>query len=126
VKIAYIDSSCLVAISLDEPGSRDLLVKISRFDRLFSSNLLEAELRSALAREGVGGRYLLAWMHWVFPRRPLTREIDQILESGILKGADLWHLACAIFLRLQVSDLSFLTIDSNQGQVARSLGFRGL
>ena len=91
MKIAYLDSSYPVAIALDEPGSRDLLVQISRFDRLFSSNLLEAELKSALAREGTQGRAkdFLTWMRWVFPYRRLTPEIVQILQVGTLKGAGL-------------------------------------
>ncbi|MGH7490093.1 MAG: hypothetical protein ACREMY_31475, partial [bacterium] len=55
-KVAYLDSSCPVAIALDEPVSRELLVQLSRFDQLFSANLLEAELRSALAQEGTQGR----------------------------------------------------------------------
>jgi hypothetical protein len=129
VRLAYVDSSCLVAISLGEPGSEALLARISRFDRLYSSNLLETELRSALAREGSYGRIrnFLVWMRWVFPRRRLTQEVDQILNAGWLKGPDLWHLACALFLRPQIDDpLSFLTLDGKQGEIARSLGFRGL
>ncbi len=128
MKVAYVDSSCLVAISLDEPGSWDLLGRISRFDRLFSSNLLEAELKSALARENTRSRFgnLLALVRWVLPRRPLTREINQILTIGRLKGPDLWHLSSALFLRRQVADLSFVTLDTNQGNIARTLGFRTL
>lgn len=107
MRVAYIDSSCLVAISLGEPGSQALLVRISRFDRLYSSNFLEMELRSALAREGSYGRvrHFLVWMSWVFPRRRLTKEVDQILNVGWLKGSDLWHLACALFLRPQIKTL---------------------
>jgi predicted nucleic acid-binding protein len=128
VKIAYVDSSCLVAIALDEPGARALLVTISRFDLLFSSNLLEAELRSALAREGSHGKFgnFLAVMRWVFPHRRLTPEVNRILDEGTLRGPDLWHLACALFLRARVDDLSFLTLDNRQGGIARSLGLRGL
>ena len=129
MKVAYIDSSCFVSISLGEPGSQALLARISRFDRLYSSNLLETELRSALAREGSYGRvrHFLVWMSWVLPRRRLTKEVDQILDVGWLKGSDLWHLACALFMRPQVDDpLSFFTLDGKQGEVARSLGFRGL
>jgi predicted nucleic acid-binding protein len=128
VKSAYVDSSCLVAIALNEPGSQALLVRISRYDRLFSTNLLEAELRSALSREGnrSGFGNFLALMRWVFPHRRLTPEIDRILEAGLLRGPDLWHLACALFLRPRVDELSFLTLDNRQGEIARSLGLRGL
>ena len=127
MRIAYVDSSCCIAISLGEPGSRDLLSRLDRFDRLYSSNLLEAELKSALAREATSIvlRDFLPWMLWIFPPRRLTLEINQILEEGHLKGPDLWHLACALFLRSKVEDLAFLTLDKRQGSIAHSLGFRG-
>lgn len=104
------------------------MLQLSRFDSLFSSNLLEAELRSALAREGEIGKIknLLAWMSWVYPSRRLTQELDSILEIGKLKGSDLWHLACAIFLRRKMGPVLFLTLDRGQGEIARSLGFPGL
>lgn len=49
MKLAYVDTSCLVAIAVAEPGARKVAGRLGRLDRLFSSNLLEAELRSALA-----------------------------------------------------------------------------
>jgi hypothetical protein len=128
MKRVYVDSSCLVAIALEESGSQALLARIARFDQRFSSNLLEAELRSALAREGRRSRVgnSLAWVRWVLPRRRLTPEIDQVLSAGWLKGADLWHLACALFLRSHVDHLSFLTLDGSQGEIAQALGFQAL
>jgi hypothetical protein len=57
------------------------------------------------------------------PRRRLTLEIDRILGAGWLKGPDLWHLACALFLRSQIDNLSFLTLDHRQEEIAQSLGF---
>jgi len=128
LKIAYVDSSCIVSIALGEQLYRELMLRLSHFDRLFSSNLLEAELRSALAREGEIGKIknLLAWMTWIYPTRRLTEELDSILEIGRLKGSDLWHLACALFLRRKMGPVSFLTLDGNQGAIARALGFPGL
>lgn len=55
MKLAYVDTSCLLAIAFAETGSRPLASRLGRFDRLFSSNLLEAKLRAALLREGVRG-----------------------------------------------------------------------
>lgn len=128
MKNAYVDSSCFVAIALGEPGYRDLLSLLSRFDRLLSSNLLEAELRSALAREAAPGtiKNLVAWVSWIYPARRLTPEFGQVLEIGTVKGADLWHLACALSLRTTMGPISFLTLDNGQGDIARALGFPGL
>ena len=123
--LAYIDTSCLVAVAFSERGAGAMTTRLRRFDRLLSSNLLEAELRSALVREGVGGtgRDLLSWVTWVYPNRPLTPEFDRILGAGYVKGADLWHLATALFLSPSGAGLSFLTLDSRQGEVATSFGF---
>jgi PIN domain-containing protein len=125
---AYVDSSYLIAIAVGEPGHRDLTEKLDRYPRVFSSLLLEAELRSALSRQGSKGKIqnLLAWMEWVLPYSRLTREIDQILHIGFLRGADLWHLSCALFLRRKMGPISFLTLDGDQGAIARALGFPGL
>jgi predicted nucleic acid-binding protein len=125
VTFAYVDSSCLVALAFDEPGARKLRARLRRFNRLFSSNLLEAELRSALTREGVDEEVedLLSWLTWVYPNRPLTAEFVRITGAGYLRGADLWHLANALFLAPYATDLSFLTLDGRQGEVAQRLGF---
>ena len=122
---AYVDTSCLVAVAFDEPGARKLAARLRRFDHLFSSNLLEAELRSALVREGADGHIedLLSWLTWVYPNRPLTPEYARITAAGYLRGGDLWHLANALFLAPDPTDLSFLTLDGRQGAVARRLGF---
>ncbi len=125
MKLAYIDTSCLVAIAFGEPPAPRLLARLRRFDRLFSSNLLEAELRSALVREAVRdkGAALLSWITWVFPNRQLTPEFDRVVAVGYLKGADLWHLANALFLAPTGKGLSFLTLDERQREVAAQLGF---
>ncbi len=126
MKLAYVDTSCLVAIAFAEPGARKVAGRHGRLDRLFSSNLLEAELRSALAREGVSGdaaQDLVTGITWVYPNRPLTQEFDRIITLGYLRGADLWHLACALFLAPDGRDLAFMTLDQSQQRVARRLGF---
>jgi hypothetical protein len=94
-------------------------------ERLFASNLLEAELRSALAREEVSAdpAELLSGITWVYPNRPLSGEIERVLVEGYVKGADLWHLACALFLAPEPKDLTFVTLDKRQEEVARKLGF---
>jgi predicted nucleic acid-binding protein len=126
VSAAYLDTSCLVAVAFGEPGHESLAARLDGVDQLFSSNLLEAELRAALRREGVGGgEALIDGLSWVLPDRPLTPEIEAVLGAGSLRGADAWHLACALYLSPDPGDLEFLTLDRRQGAVAASLGFPG-
>ncbi len=124
MSLAYVDSSLLVAIGLEEEGWIALAERLDRFDVLFSANLLEAELKAALTREGAPDRPdLLADINWIYPDRPLTSEMSRILVRGLLKGADLWHLACALYFAESPEELSFLTLDRRQGRVARRLSF---
>jgi len=128
VKLAYVDTSCLVAITFDEPGARRLARSLERYERLFASNLLEAEFRSALLREKVADQVdtLLSWITWVYPNRPLTHEFKRISTSGYLKGADMWHLAHALFIAPDGKGLDFLTLDQRQSEVSVALGFSGM
>jgi hypothetical protein len=122
---AYVDTSCLIAIVLDQRGSAATLRELSSFDFLHSSNLLEAELRSVLRRERVDQdpTAFLTRLTWIHPDRPLTPEFDRVLKAGYVRGADLWHLACALYLAEDPSDLTFLTLDVRQREVSRNLGF---
>lgn len=126
MKAAYVDPSVLVGIAFGETAATRLVARFRRFDRLLSSNLLEAEFRSALRREGIedSGRELLDWITWVYPNRPLSGEIDRVSRVGNLRGADLWHLANALFLAPEPPELSFLTLDERQQKVATGLGFQ--
>ncbi len=95
------------------------------FERLISSPLLEAELKSACKREDVLlPQDFLSDISWILPDRALTEEIDRILETGYLRCADLWHLAVALYMSPQPSDASFLSLDRKQLSVARQLGFQ--
>ena len=121
---AYVDTSCLVAIAFAEPGYKAVASRLDRFDQLFASNLLEAELRAAFRREKVNAdATLLGSLSWVFPDRALTAEIGAVLDAGHLRGADAWHLACALYLSSDPQELAFLTMDRQQARVAEALGF---
>jgi predicted nucleic acid-binding protein len=125
MEVVYVDTSSLVAIAFDEPGGVEMAAELARYDRLVSSNLLEAELRAALMREGVeeDGAELLARFSWILPNRPLSREMRRVADHGYLKGADLWHLACALFLAGEPDRLTFATFDLRQREIAGALGF---
>jgi predicted nucleic acid-binding protein len=121
----YVDTSCFVAVLFNEPGSAALQKKLAGFDELFASNLLEAELRSVCVREKVElDESVFESMSWVLPDRPLRDEMRRCVVAGYVRGADLWHLACALYLTASPSELSFITLDERQRRVARNLGFR--
>ncbi len=125
MKLAYIDTSCLIAIAFGEAGATTLARRLARFDVLVASDLLEAELRSAFLQEGVDPEpELLAGVSWVLPDRPLHAEIERVLAAGYVRGADCWHLATALYLAEDPATISFLTLDERQATVARALGFR--
>ena len=94
------------------------------YDALVSSNLLEAELRCALRREGVeGGDDLLAALGWILPDRRLTAEMERVLAVRPLRGADLSHVATALYLAESPGDVDFLTLDVAQRETAAAVGF---
>jgi hypothetical protein len=122
--IAYVDTSCLVSIALGERGSVALERRLSTFGEFIASNLLEAELRATLAREGVVlDPDFLADISWILPARPLGVEIERVLAAGYLRGADCWHLAAALYLADDPAEITFLTLDDKQREVAHLLGF---
>jgi predicted nucleic acid-binding protein len=121
---AYIDSSALVAIGLGESGGEALAGLLDRFASLISSNLLEAELRSAFRREGLTEEPMsLPQVNWVLPNRALSQEIQRVLAAGYLRGADLWHLATALYTSPNPGDVTFVSLDAQQRKVASLLGF---
>ena len=117
----------LTAIAFDEPGAAAYADRLDEFARLISSNLLEAELRAAFAREDL--LFLesaVAGIEWILPDRALAPECATALEIGYLRDADLWHVATALYVSPQTSSLLFATLDARQGAVAEALGFRVL
>jgi len=125
VRPAYIDTSCLIAIAFQEPGWEDVARRLESFGPLLASNLLEAELRATFAREACEASpdSLLAAISWIHPQRALTAEYERALSRGTIRGADLAHLACALYLAPEPADLAFLTLDVRQGTLAAALGF---
>jgi predicted nucleic acid-binding protein len=121
---AYIDTSCVVAAAFGEPAGARIVARLSRFERVLSSPLLEAELWSALTREGrqVTDAYSAA-IEFIVVDRPLSVEIRRVLDAGYVRGADCWHLATALYLAPMPGELTFLTLDDRQRRVAKALGF---
>ncbi len=124
MNLAYLDTSCLVAMALGEPGHERVAGRLRDFDQLVASALLEAEYLAALARDNVPPPDdPFRDLRWIHPQRRLTSEIEQALEAGHTRGADLWHVACALLFRDQGGELTFLTLDQRQAELAAALGF---
>jgi predicted nucleic acid-binding protein len=124
---AYLDSSFLVAILLGEPRSRALRTALDRFDEVLAGDLLVAEVLAAAAREGLTPEDVapaLEGIDLVLPDRSLRPEMMGIPREGRSRGADLWHLACALYLAGEDRGaLAFLSRDAPQRDLARRLGF---
>ena len=123
--IAYVDTSALVAVAFGEPEASDMAQRLNACTALLSSNVLEAELRSVYSRER--RRFeadRIAPIEWIMPNRSLSPEFAAVLDVGHLRGADLWHLATALYVAPDPTELSFVTLDKKQGATAARLGFR--
>lgn len=125
MSIAYVDTSALVAVAFDDQGGVALAQRLHGFERLLSSNLLEAEMRAVFAREGRPFEPgAVSGIDWVLPDRPLGPELAAVLEVGYLRGADLWHVASALYVAPAPAEVSFVTLDDRQRGVAAALGFQ--
>ena len=123
--VAYVDASALVAIAFGEPGAAALGRRLGAFSVLLSSNLLEAELRAAYSREERRfPQAVVSGIEWVLPDRPLAPEFAKVLEAGYLRGADLWHVATALYAARRPGEIWFVTLDRKQRTVAAALGFQ--
>ena len=123
---AYVDTSAILSVEFSEPGYETVIERLDSFSRLVSSNLLEAEVRAGFARDGrTFDSMVLSNIEWVSADRPLGPEFERVLEIGYLRGADLWHIATALYAaRGNPSGITFLTLDRRQGEVAAELGFQ--
>ena len=123
----YLDTSFFVAIVLGEPGAGRLQRILAAQERVLTSDLLVAEALAAARREGVEIELLrpaLSALTLVLPSRSLEGEMHQALEFGRLRGADLWHVACALFVAGPArAEIAFLSRDGAQRTVAKRLGF---
>ena len=72
-----------------------------------------------------GQRELLDRIGWILTNRPLSDEIKTALGAGYLRGADLWHVATALYAAPDPGAISFITLNDSQARVAAALNFKG-
>ena len=124
---AYLDTSFFLAIAFDEPEALTLVGILRRFERVYAGDLVVAEALAAATRLGIDAATVLAAMRsilLVFPTRSLNAEVGHALQFGALRGADVWHLAAALFIaRRARGELAFLSRDRAQRAIAGRLGF---
>jgi len=123
--IAYVDTSSLVRVVLQESGYEHTHERLSSYHTLLSSPLLEAEFLATLRREALSltETRLPFPLTWVHPSRSIRAELEKVLSEGYVRGADLWHLATALYLAPNTGELVFVTEDLRQREVAAKLGF---
>ncbi len=122
---AYVDGSAPLAVAFGEPSGPGIARRLSEFTVIYSSNLLEAELRAAYHRER--REFDPQWLYgveWVLPTRPLGPEIADALQVRYLRSGDLLHIATALYAHRTFGlELTFITLDHDQRDVATGLGF---
>ncbi len=124
MRFIYIDTSVLTAIAFDEPGAEECASSLDKFTHLVSSNLLEAEIRAAFKRERLDFQEsIIADIEWILPNRTLTPEFSEVLQTGYLRGANLAHVATALYFFPQRGSLAFATLGAKQSGIAKELGF---
>ena len=123
MKVAYADTSVFAALAFREPEAGRIRRRLAGFDRVVTSVLTEAELASALSREGLDlAASPLRGVQFIGTSEPLSKEIREVLRAGYLRGTDCWHVAVALNYSPD-RELTFLSFDRTQLAVVRKLGY---
>ncbi|MBI4238285.1 MAG: PIN domain-containing protein [Deltaproteobacteria bacterium] len=121
----YVDSSVLVGILFREAGWKRQQRRLTDADRVVSAALTEAEIYATVTREQQPfalATEILESVALCIPERSLRPEYSEIFACGYCRGADACHLATALYLDPDRSELVFLTNDQPQRRLAVRLG----
>jgi predicted nucleic acid-binding protein len=134
---AYFDTSALVKRYVDEPGRREVQQLLRRHDCVTSA-ILPVELRSALRRRVAERSLDTSRVSEILKRVAADRAYWTVVEVGaeVLSGAealvslhplrtlDAIHVASAQLFsnRLSVANLTFVSADKRQTDVASAIG----
>jgi uncharacterized protein len=132
--IAYFDTSSIVPLLIEEPGSETAGRLWDEADRLVSIRLVYTEGHAALAQASRGRRLdprhlrravtelldLYEQLDLVEITDALVRRAGSLAEIYALRGYDALHLAAVEFVR--DNELVFVSGDANLSQAADDLG----
>lgn len=129
MRLVCVDTSALVALLFDEPAAKSVRSALTAANAIYAANLVEAELLSVARREESEPEALaplLGCVEWVFPVRSLRPECELVLEHGHVPGAEVWHLACALYVSDSIAPPVFVSCDEGQREAAAALGLEVL
>jgi predicted nucleic acid-binding protein len=132
--IAYFDTSSIIPLLIEEPGSETAGRLWDEADRLVSIRLVYAEGHAALAQASQGQRLdqrhlkravadligLYDQLDLVEVTDVLVRRAGSLAESHALRGYDALHLAAAEFVK--DNELVFVSGDANLCEAANQIG----
>ena len=132
--IVYLDTSALVKLVVDEPGSALAAALWDGADLVVTSRLADAEVRAVLAGGRRAGRLedeggaTAAWdrlwpaLHVLELAESVTTAAAALVDRHPLRAADALHLASA--LELRSPDLVVAAWDEHLAAAARAEGLR--
>ncbi len=132
--IAYFDTSAVVPLLVNEPGSDGAAALWDGAERLVGVSLVYAEARAALAQAARLGRldvadlrravddlaFLYAQLDRVAVTDDLVVQAGELAERHALRGYDAVHLAAGLLVA--DADVVFVTGDKALGQAAHESG----
>ena len=127
MNVIYCDSSAIVCLLLEEEAHATYRQHLKKADEIISANLIEAEILAVATREKINlsqAALFIEPISMITPDRSLALEYQQIFKIDYCRGADAYHLACALYLDPHGRELLFLTADQRQKKIAHKLGFQ--
>lgn len=132
----YFDSSALVKRYVEEKGSNDIDGFWARASRVFTASLSYAEIYSAfyrLFRDGsvskknlsiLIGEFETDWKSLVIIEfgEDIRRKVPQVIAKSVLRGADLVHMACMVYVRERQIPIEMVTFDLRMRHCADDIG----
>ncbi|MCC7186445.1 MAG: type II toxin-antitoxin system VapC family toxin [Acidobacteria bacterium] len=134
----YLDSSVIVKLYIDEPGSDEVTTRVHAATRLVTSTIAFAEVRATFARRKREGllsaqefstvcrRFDADWTSFfaMDADEVVVRTAGALSESHALRGGDAIHLASFERLLAGADDdeLEFVCADDRLSDAARNLG----